>query len=311
MVTKITHVKSKTTPKNFLTLVLFQFIGLTVAVIFLNSCSHPSPNLNAQLSQQLTVVMATKVLRPGSQRVSFLLVTPESYLSTGKVIVRSYFDKSRKIPHEVKTAHFNPWPYGSRGSYTTDLSFDKIGSWTLTIEAQEILARANIQVEVTEGFGIPDIASKAPRSKNPTLSTFNNIATLTSAIDKDPELYLITIDEAISNPMPTVIVFSTPSFCTSPTCGPQVESVQKLKSKYQKHANFLHIEIYDNPHEVKGNLDQAQISTTVREWNLTNIPGWINESWVFTIDQEGYIVERFEGYATTSELEQSLLAILN
>jgi len=168
-----------------------------------------------------------------------------------------------------------------------------------------------MQVEVTEGFDIPDVNSKAPLSKNRTISASNPIETLTSAIEKDPDLYSISIDEAISNALPTVIIFSTPSFCASPTCGPQLASVQKLKSKYKPQVNFIHIEIYRNPHEIKGNLAHAKFSTTVIEWNLNNLPGWINESWVFTIDKKGYIVERFKGYATTYELEQSLLSILN
>jgi len=290
---------------------VFHFIGLTASIIFLNGCSYSSPNLDTGSSQTLKVVMATKVLRPGTQRVSFLAITPKSYLNTPNVVVKSYFGTSETTPYEIKTAHFNSWPYGSRGSYTTDLSFDRIGFWTLKVEAQENLSSAKIQVEVTEGFDIPDVNSKAPLSKNRTISASDPIETLTSAIEKDPDLYSISIDQAISNPLPTVIVFSTPSFCTSPTCGPQLVSVQKLKSKYKPQVNFIHIEIYENPQEIKGDLSHAEFSTTVIEWNLNNLPGWINESWVFTIDKKGYIVERFEGYATTYELEQSILSILN
>ena len=97
-----------------------------------------------------------------------------------------------------------------------------------------------------------------------------------------------------------------PAFCTSPTCGPQVETVKELKAAYQDRADFVHVEIYDLPEEIQGDLSKAQLSEAVDEWGLSSLPHWFNESWVFILDDQGIVRHRFEGYATLTELEAAL-----
>ena len=108
-----------------------------------------------------------------------------------------------------------------------------------------------------------------------------------------------------------MVVFASPAFCTTATCGPQVDTVSELREKYDGQANFIHIEIYDNPDEIQGDLTRARIASAVDEWGLTQLPHWFNESWTFVLDAEGLVQDRFEGFATLTELEESLQATLN
>lgn len=57
-------------------------------------------------------------------------------------------------------------------------------------------------------------------SPNKTLYTVERLEELTTDYTPDPDLYQLTIAEALITGRPTVIVFATPAFCTSPTCGP-------------------------------------------------------------------------------------------
>jgi hypothetical protein len=107
-----------------------------------------------------------------------------------------------------------------------------------------------------------------------------------------------------------VVVFASPAFCTSPTCGPQVDAVAELKDQYLGKANFIHMEIYNNPAEIQGDLDKAEIFSVVDDWGLTEIEDYFNESWTFVLDVDGEIFDRFEGFATVAELEAALLQIL-
>ena len=86
--------------------------------------------------------------------------------------------------------------------------------------------------------------------------------------------------------------------------------MSELKGTYQGRANFIHVEIYDNPDEIQGDLERARISDPVEAWGLTSIPHWFNESWTFILDGEGKIQGRFQGFATMEELEDSLVAVL-
>jgi hypothetical protein len=70
------------------------------------------------------------------------------------------------------------------------------------------------------------------------------------------------------------------------------------------------VEIYDNPAEIQGDLDRAEIFSVVDDWGLTAIDDYFNESWTFIIDGDGMIDDRFEGFATADELEAALFKVL-
>ena len=275
----------------------------------------PSPTLEKASDTNLEGILATTVLRPGSQRVAFLLVSPKALITVPEVTVSTFYVPETGTtdgPKETRTAHFNLWPYGTRGSYSTELSFDQRGAWRLDIEVAEsgVTSRAEILVDVADGFGLVDINSIPPASRNKTVEDVSSLAELSSAHAPDPDLYSITIADALDSGLPTLVVFSTPAFCTSPTCGPQVETVQELKEQYKGRAHFIHVELYDNPHEVQGDLNRARISPVVNEWGLPNIPHWFNESWAFIVGKDGRVNARFEAYAAAVELEEALLAAL-
>ena len=103
---------------------------------------------------------------------------------------------------------------------------------------------------------------------------------------------------------PAVIVFASPAFCTNAVCGPQVDVLKELKDKYRGRANFIHVDYFDNPDEIQGDLDRAVVSPTVLEWNLPST------EWSFVLDDAGVVAARFEAFATLEELEEALLDVL-
>ena len=281
------------------------------------STPSPLPMTEEASDAAWEAILGTTVLRPGSQRVAFLLVGARALITVPEVTVSTFFVSdagSADGPKETKVAMFNQWPYGTRGSYTTDLSFDRPGHWRLEIEGDEgsgTVSNAILQVEVTDGYSVVDIGSKAPASMNRTIETAAGLEELSSAHEPDPDLYTTSIASALNQGRPTMVVFSTPAFCTSATCGPQVETVSEVQGKYGDRASFIHVEVYDNPHEVQGDLDRAITSPIMDEWGLTSVPEWTNESWVFVMDPEGKVTARFEAYSTATELEDALLKVLN
>ena len=114
----------------------------------------------------------------------------------------------------------------------------------------------------------------------------------------------MTIAEAVTSGLPTVVVMASPAFCTNAVCGPQVEVLQELKDKYEGQANFIHVDLYDNPEEIQGDLSRARLSPTVVEWRLPST------EWSFVIDGRGIISARFESFATLEEIEQALVDLL-
>ena len=74
--------------------------------------------------------------------------------------------------------------------------------------------------EMADHGNVPNIGSIPPLSRNKTLQNTGSLEKLTTDFAPDPDLYQITVEDAVATVKPTVVVFASPGFCTSPTCGP-------------------------------------------------------------------------------------------
>ena len=261
---------------------------------------------------ELNVILATTVLEVGAQRVAFLLATPTGLVKEGnQVYITPVYLPDGSAAPSIET-RFHQWPYGVRGAFAAEVDFDRPGRWRLDITAEgPDGGRGVAEIEVLEDSPVPFIGSLGPPSENKTLSSVGAIELITTDYTPDLSLYEITIRDAVESPLPAVVVFASPAFCTTATCGPQVDAVSELRESYEGQAHFIHVEVYDNPDEIQGDLDRARIAPAVDEWGLTAIDHWFNESWTFVLDADGRVQDRFEGFATVVELEEALQAALN
>ena len=127
-----------------------------------------------------------------------------------------------------------------------------------------------------------------------------DLATITSSANADPELYRLSIHEALAEDKPLVVVFATPAFCVSAACGPQVEVISQLKDRFPDEANFIHVEVFKDPHLIEGGRPSGGFVPAVAEWNLPTEP------WTFIIDKNGLVHSKFEAFSALEELETSL-----
>ena len=258
----------------------------------------------------LQAILGTGDLGVGTNRVGFVLTSTEGFVTTPVARVSAAYLGDGGSPDETTetaTAEFRPWPYGVRGLYTTHLTFNRRGSWAINISVEDSngsVQRAQLSFEVADTASAPPRGSAAVRSRSKTIADVETFAELTTGSLHDPDLYQTTIAEAIESGLPTVVVFASPAFCTNAVCGPQVEVLQELKNRYKGQANFIHVDFYDNPHEIQGDLDKARRSPTVQEWRLPSI------EWTFVIDRRGIVSARFEAFATIDELDAALMGVM-
>ena len=258
----------------------------------------------------LQAIFGTTDLAVGDNRVGFVLTTTEDLVRAPEAAVSAlYFageDDQGELKHTAK-ARFRPWPYGTRGFYTTYLTFDRPGRWGLDIsitDPEGIDRRTQLYFEVEEVPFAVAVGAPAVPSRSKTVNDVEGLEELTTGSLQDPDLYQVNIADAVASGLPTVIVMASPAFCTNAVCGPQVEVLQQLKNKYKGQANFVHVDIYDNPHEIQGDLTVARISPTALEWRLPST------EWSFVVDRQGLVSHRFEAFATLDELEQALLQVI-
>ena len=290
-------------------------IGIALAVACGSSAGAtpvPRPTSTPVDPTAIIPILATTVLEVGEQRLAFLLTTSKGLIKAPTALVTPVYLDGDGTPGKTLEAGFNLWPYGVRGSYSTYANFDRAGRWRLDIQVDNPNGsdQTQTEVEVLERSPVPALGSIAPLSLSKTLADQGSIEQITTDYTPDPDLYRLSIKEAVESPLPSVVVFASPAFCTSPTCGPQVDTVSELKDEHPGQANFIHVEIYDNPDEIQGDLDRAEIFSVVDDWGLTSIEDYFNESWTFILDANGQIDDRFEGFATLDELEAALLRVL-
>ena len=258
----------------------------------------------------LQAIFATPDLGVGKHRVAFAVQSQTGLVDSPSATVQSFFEPDPEElgePVETSLALFRPFPLVERGLYSTNLTFDRPGEWAIqsTVLGEDATPkRVRLYFEVPEASKAPAVGDAAIKSVNRTERDVESLSELTTGFRKDPDLYQVTIADAVESGKPTVIVMASPAFCTNAVCGPQVEVLQDLKNEFPDSANFIHIDLYDNPHEIQGDLGRAVISPVVREWNLPST------EWSFVVDSEGRVASRFEGFCTLEELREALESVL-
>ncbi|MBI4298686.1 MAG: thioredoxin family protein [Chloroflexi bacterium] len=287
----------------FATTLLSALFGL----LFLIACARPSPTPTPAASELNTIIASTD-LAVGQNRFVFAILDNERRAIKEQEVTAAFFldTKPQPEPGEVVKATFRPWPASVAGVYTTNVTFDISGIWSVrvTVPGEDSRQPAPAFFEVKERTSAPSLGTPPPASRNKTARDVAKLEEITTAHPPDPDLYQMTVAEAIKSGKPTLITFATPAFCLSATCGPQVDVVQKLKDRYRDKANFIHIEIWDNPEEMQGDLSKGRISPIVEEWAL------ITEPFTFLVNRDGLVAAKFEGFTTGEELETALLTLM-
>src|SRR5205823_1882744 len=109
--------------------------------------------------------------------------------------------------------------------YVAHFAVPRRGIYTVvteTLGAKPVQAELHIQVRKRPQA--PAVGSKAIASDTPTIaSTHGNFAKLTTRTPPDKAMLRYSVAASLAAHKPFVLVFATPKFCTSRTCGPVVD----------------------------------------------------------------------------------------
>ena len=186
------------------------------------------------------------------------------------------------------------------GLYKTEAVFDAAGVWTVSIAPQAGSPLPATGFQVLDTTFAPNVGDPAPLAPIETLDT-KPLEELTTDPNPDADFYRLTLEEAFGSGRPTVVVFSTPAFCRTATCGPTLDNVKSVKPDYPE-VNFVHVEVYrdlQNP-DFQPTTEFLAPAIGAEFWNLPTEP------WVFVVDADGIVTARFEGTATTEDLRTTL-----
>ena len=288
-------------------------VALSSALIII-ACSGtepPEPTPTPEASGATRISLASTDLAAGENRVVFALIRPGSgALKDAQVEVQTFYLSGSTPDQAVQTATaaFRTWPGGTGGVYRVNLAFDRAGDWGLGViatlpDGSSMNLGARIEVKATSST--PAIGSLAPRSESKTASDAPQLTDITTDPKPDPDLYQVSIADAIDKSEPLLVTFATPAYCRTATCGPQMNIVKELKGRYADRMNFIHVEVYDNPSEIREQgISAARTAPALSEWGLPSEP------WTFIVDSAGTVRAKYEGFVDSDELEIAIVEVL-
>jgi hypothetical protein len=182
------------------------------------------------------------------------------------------------------------------------VEFDAEGNWVAEIKANrdgQSIANMSAVLDVhSEGqaHSIP-IGWPSPLSVQKISSDVEDLFEIDTSSIPDPHMHNITIADAVTSGKPSIIIFGTPGFCVSLTCGPTKEIVDGLYEQQRDEAHFIHIEPYD--------LGKARGGDGLRAIPLMEEWGLYTEPWIFMVDHKGNVFAKFEGLVGPKELQKA------
>jgi len=250
-------------------------------------------------------VVATEIVVGNQQRVPIGITDHNTPVSDATVHVRSFvLNGNTGVFKGESDAPFKGQGLEGGGTYVAHLTFDKPGDWGVEVTASRpngAHTTVRLPMNVIALPVVPGVGQPAPLTHNPTARDVADVETIDSGRPPD-DMHQLSIADAIQQHRPTLVVFATPAFCTSNTCGPEVKVVQSLEPAYRDRLAFIHVEIYK---DFKPDPSKKQLAQAVIDWRLQSEP------WIFLIDSKGIIQSRFEGPTATDEVKAAMDQLLH
>jgi hypothetical protein len=295
-------------------------LAVAAVMVFVTGCgSGDGSKRSAQKSETLdaiwrqagpavALIPGTSDYAPATIRFTFLVVDPH-----GRVVerprARVWIGRSRDAePFARGVATLEP--IGVRGRVVDSGDAKRIYVAHLRVPRPgryEIVARpvggrpiGGIRdVEVQPRSASPAVGAKAYPSRTPTLAT-TPFTRLTTRRPPDLALLRASVASTLSAHRRFVLVFATPRYCQSQTCGPVVDVVDAARRRFARSGiRFIHVEIYRDNNPAKGE------NRWVKEWRLPTEP------WTFLVGADGRIKAKFEGAVSLGELSASIRRFLS
>ena len=238
-------------------------------------------------------------LRVGPNRVAFAVLDKANKLVAAHNF-QLYFGKGEQDKAQGPVpVTFADDGLGEHAFYEAPVTFPSKGTWALLVaeSTPQGMVGGGTEVQVGAPSNVPNVGEAAISTPTPTFADHKGVAAVCTREPNDP-MHDISLDAALKNGKPTVLVFASPKFCTSRLCGPVVDQVLRVHDELSAKANFIHVEVYQDE-------NGKVLAPAMLAWKLEAEPA------TFVIDKNGIVRTRFIGPVTAGEVRQGLLGVLN
>jgi hypothetical protein len=281
------------------------------------ACSKKAPTIKKSTladvirGHQQTLQMNTagfEVLSNKPDRLVFNLIDPTNgnAITTPQVDLWIAKDQQSQAIGPLTASYKDEGLPKAKGFYDAPVTMPSDGTWlvvcraTRTGKTEPDFGAAQFQVGVQNAM--PKQGDHAISVPSPTFGDHRGVSPICT---RKPacSMHAISLDTALKNGKPTVLIIATPQFCQSALCGPEVDVVMDVSKDFRHKVNFVHIEVYKND---KPNTIQRQVlSPAAAAWRLEAEPD------IYYIGPDGVIAARAVGPADESEVRAGVTNLLS
>jgi len=249
------------------------------------------------------LISPSTIIKGVPQRAPFLL-----YGSDGIPIVN---DVPRSIPItlqfpsgkslELELNQFSegiPTPY-----FPMFFESNEIGLHKVAYVIDETPQSLSFLVSDKGDVDLVQIGDSLRKTEVPTFDNQLNFSVICTRFDPCP-YHDVTIEEAFSNSLPTVLLISTPGFCQTSICGPSLEILMELLGDSTNDLNVIHAEVYIDPEKIaEVNNLQSLLSPAIKDYGMSFEPSLI------VANSENIVVSRLDYMFDKLEIKNALSLI--
>jgi hypothetical protein len=298
-----------------------RLIGLCAAALLIAGCAAPGPSSTPSASSgtqpssgpppSVLPVPISSELAVGSNRFLFSFLDAKGDRPVGAPDRTASVSFTGPANQTIPTTPGDfIWAIeGVSGIYVATVDFPAPGDWVAqftTAAAGKPEERIPLQFQVLDKRHVISPGDKAPSVETPSLASVGgDVSKISTDPKPDKAFYQTSVAAALAAHKPFVLVFATPKFCESQTCGPTLD---KLKPVAAAHPNVMFINV--EPYKLAD--DQGQLQPVLdANSQLQTVPasdayGLLTEPYVFVVGGDGIVKASFELIFTPDEIEEAL-----
>ena len=299
-------------------------VALSIAIVACSSTGSsssarpsvaPSASGPAGSGSAATIIpiQITSAFRVGENRIVFTLTDRSSkqVAAPGLSLAIGYHGPNGETIAPAKQVFI--WAIeGVNGVYVGHATFPTAGAWTADFTTTQSGAPSETTTfgfDVRATLDVVSLGDAAPSVDTPTLADVGgDVSKISSDTKPEKRFYETSVADALAAKKPFVLVFATPKFCLSATCGPTLDRLKPVAAAHPE-MTFINVEPYqlkDDAGQLQPVLDAQGAPVPVEATNAFKLS---TEPYVFVVGADGTVAASFELVFSPDEIEAAIKAV--
>jgi hypothetical protein len=294
---------------------------VAVLAVVLSACGStqtPTPTASAPASPigsaaSFIPVQVTGFFEVGDNRIVFGLADPagqKELSDPSRTLSIAYTGPSGQTIPPAKQTFI--WAIENvRGVYVGHATFPVSGTWTAEFTSESpggLPQSVSYSFDVIEKSPILGPGDRAPSVKTPTLADVGgDVAKISSDTKPVPAFYQTSEADALAAKKPFVLIFATPRFCQTASCGPTLDKLKPVAAAHPE-MTFINVEPYQLT-DAGGSLQPVLTNGDLTPVEATIAFKLQSEPYVFVVGSDGVISSAFELVFSPEEIEAAIKAV--